>query len=115
LEWHFVGAKANLPKSSEWREFLKRFEADCSSHLRPGQSLVGLFEEARALAAHAGIDDRPDVERIKDPRNAIEKTFRVLERMVEVSLNEHPSIAKLQVKFEAFKPGGDGTGILQGF
>jgi hypothetical protein len=104
LEWHFVQSDAGLPKSSNWREFIKRFEADCSPLLRVDQSIHGLFEEARALAAHAGIDDRTDAERIKDPRNAIEKTFRVLERMVATVLNEHPSVTKFPVKFVPFDP-----------
>jgi hypothetical protein len=36
-----------------------------------------------------------------DPRNAMEKTFRVLERMAVTVLNEHPSRASNLVRFEA--------------
>ena len=51
------------------------------------------------MAAHAGIDARSDKEREHDPKNAMEKTFRVLEEMVATMLNEHPSIAACPVKF----------------
>jgi hypothetical protein len=57
------------------------------------------MEEARALAAHAGIDDRSDGERLADPRNAMEKTFSVLQQMVTAILNDHPSIAGGSVQF----------------
>jgi hypothetical protein len=72
--------------------------------LRSNQIGVGLLEEARALAAHAGIDDRSAIERARDPRNAMEKTFRILELMVITVLNEHPSIAASPIKFEGPTP-----------
>jgi len=92
LEWHFVREAANLNRSPEWRAFVARFDADLEQFLRPRQGSVGLLEEARALAAHAGLDPRSDSERARDPRNAMEKTFRVLERMVATVLNEHPQL-----------------------
>ena len=101
LEWHFVGDKAGLSKSRNWREFVARFETDFRPFLRPMQTSVGLLEEARALAAHAGIDNRSDAERSRDPRNVMEKTFRVLEQMAIVVLNEHPSRAINPVRFHA--------------
>jgi len=100
LEWHFVGDKAGLAKSNEWRSFVSRFEEDLQPLARSKQTSVGLLEEARALAAHAGLDRRSEAERAKDPRNAMEKTFRVLERMAVTVLNEHPSRASNPVKFE---------------
>jgi hypothetical protein len=69
--------------------------------LRPNQSLIGLIEEARALAAHAGIDDRSEADRSRDPLNLLQKTFSVLELMVMTVLNEHPSRASNPVKFAA--------------
>jgi hypothetical protein len=104
LEWHFVGDRAGLSKSTEWRAFVARFELDFKPLLCPNQASVGLIEEARALAAHAGIDDRSDDERARDPRNAMEKTFRILERMVTTTLNEHPAFANAPVRLEAQEP-----------
>jgi hypothetical protein len=101
LEWHFVGDRAGLSKASEWRAFVTRFEEALRSCLRPKQTIVGLFEEARALAAHAGMDNRSEAERARDSRNAMEKTFRVLEQMVITVLNEHPSRTTNPVRFEA--------------
>jgi hypothetical protein len=99
LEWHFVGDKAGLARSREWRAFVGRFAGMFESCLRVSQTAVGLLEEARALAAHAGIDDRSDAERAKDPQNAMEKTFRTLEQMVMTVLNEHPSRVGNPVRF----------------
>jgi len=99
LEWHFVGDKAGLARSLEWRTFVARFADVFESCLRRSQTSVGLLEEARALAAHAGIDDRSESERAKDPRNAMEKTFRTLEQMVMTVLNEHPSRVGNPVRF----------------
>ena len=90
LEWHFVGKGAHLAKNAKWREFVERFQVLVEPGLRPKQTPVGLIEEARALAAHAGIDDRKPEERLRDPRNSIEKTFRAIEAMVMTVLNEHP-------------------------
>jgi hypothetical protein len=99
LEWHFVARKAQLAKAPRWRAFVARFDAMLKPLARSDQTSVGLLEEARAMAAHAGIDDRSEAERARDPRNAMEKTFRVLESMVVTMLNEHPSIAAGPVKF----------------
>jgi hypothetical protein len=100
LEWHFVGDRAGLAKSQEWRRFVARFDHMLGPSLRPNQTAVGLLEEARALAAHAGIDNRSDIERARDPRNAMEKSFRALEQMVMTVLNEHPSRVGNPVRFE---------------
>jgi hypothetical protein len=104
LEWQFVGDRAGLAKCSQWRKFVTRFDNMLKPLLRSNQMGVGLLEEARALAAHAGIDDRSAIERARDPRNAMEKTFRILELMVITVLNEHPSIAASPIKFEGPTP-----------
>jgi hypothetical protein len=101
LEWHFVGDRAGLAKSPQWQAFVARFDDILGASLRPNQTSVGLLEEARALAAHAGIDDRSEAERVRDPRNAMEKTFPVLEQMAITVLNEHPSRIRNPVRFEA--------------
>ncbi len=102
LEWHFVGDRAGLAKSPEWQAFVKKFDYMLEPSLRPkNQTAVGLLEEARALAAHAGMDNRSDAERAKDSRNALVKTFRALEQMVMTALNEHPSRVGNPVRFEA--------------
>jgi len=100
LEWHFVGKRAGMAKCSQWRTFVARFDDLLKPLLRSNQTGVGLLEEGRALAAHAGIDDRSDIERARDPRNAMEKTFRILELMVTTVLNEHVLIATSPIKFE---------------
>jgi hypothetical protein len=100
LEWHFVGDRAGLSKIPKWREFLARFDDLLKPFVRPNQTTIGLMEEARALAAHAGIDDRLESERKRDPRNAMEKTFRAMEQMVLTVLNEHPSRACSPVQFQ---------------
>jgi hypothetical protein len=100
LEWHFVGDRANLSRSAEWRAFVERFDDLLAHGARPGQTAVSLLEEARALAAHAGLDDRPAEERQRDPHNAMEKTFGAVERMVMTVLNEHPARAGHPVRFE---------------
>ena len=101
LEWHYVGDRSGLSRDPQWRAFVARFEAEFKPFLRPHQTSVGLLEEARALGAHAGIDDRSAVERARDPRNAMEKTFRLLERMVTTMLNEHPAMTAGPIRFEA--------------
>jgi hypothetical protein len=75
--------------STEWQKFVQHFEGQFKSLLRAGQKISGLLEETRALAAHAGVDDRSEEERTHDPLNRIEKTFRILEQMVITILNEH--------------------------
>jgi hypothetical protein len=100
LEWHFVGHRAGLAKSSRWRTFVEEFREQLNPLLRPKQTRVGLLEEARALAAHAGLDHRSENERLRDRRNAMEKTFKILQLMVTRVLNEIPSVARY-VKFEA--------------
>jgi hypothetical protein len=104
LEWHFVGDKANLRKSKEWQAFVARFEASFRPLLRPNQPIVGLIEEARFLAAHAGMDKRSEAERARQPYNAMERTFRVLEQMVMTVLNEHPARAGSPIRFQPPEP-----------
>jgi hypothetical protein len=104
LEWHFVSDKAGLSRSQQWKAFVERFLDVLTPSLRPNQTAVGLLEEARALAAHAGLDARSEDERRRDPRNAMEKTFRVIERMVMTVLNEHPSRVGNPVRFQFQEP-----------
>jgi hypothetical protein len=99
LEWHFVQSKAQLQKSAAWRTFLGRFATQLQPLAKRNQSLWGLIEEARAAAAHAGIDDRPEAERLADPMTVMQKTFRTLEEMVMTVLNEHPATANGPVRF----------------
>jgi hypothetical protein len=101
LEWHFVTDRAGLPKSKEWRAFVARFEEDLLPLSRPKQTTIGLIEEARAMAAHAGMDNRSEAERAIDPRNAMERTFRILEKMAITVLNEHSSRTGNPVRFQA--------------
>jgi hypothetical protein len=102
LEWHFLRGQGNLklPKFTQWSTFVKRFDHLLQPCLRGRQTPVGLLEEARALSAHAGLDDRSEAERLRDPRNAMEKTFRAVERMVMTILNEHPARLGHPVRFE---------------
>jgi hypothetical protein len=99
LEWHFVQSRAQLQKSPAWRTFLGRFATQLQPIAKPNQSLWGLIEEARASAAHADIDDRPEAERSADPMTVMQKTFRTLEEMVMTVLNEHPATANGPVRF----------------
>jgi hypothetical protein len=103
LEWHFVRGRAGLARCSKWRTFVEQFDSMLKPLLRINQTGVGGFEEARALAAHAGLDNRSDIERSRDPRNAMEKTFRILETMVTTVLNELSSDSGTPVKFEGPK------------
>lgn len=98
LEWHFVAARTKLARCKQWQEFMSRFEDVLRPFARAGQTLWGMFEETRALAAHAGIDERSDKERAADPRNLLEKTFRVLEDMVITAINEHPAKVNSPIK-----------------
>jgi hypothetical protein len=98
LEWHFVRDRTGLADSARWRAFVARFNHLLLPCVRSGQSAVGLIEEARALAAHAGLDDRTEAERRRNPRNAMEKTFRAIERMVMTVLNEHPAAIPLSLR-----------------
>ncbi|MBD1860051.1 MULTISPECIES: hypothetical protein [Trichocoleus] len=100
LEWHFVGKKAGLAKSPSWRSFVERFDDLFKPLLRSNQSSYGLIEEARALAAHAGADERSDAERQREPQNAMEKTFQVLEQMIMTVLNEHLARVGSPIRFQ---------------
>ncbi len=89
LEWNFMrgGKSGLLSNDMSWKHFVADFDDLLQPYCRPRQTCVGLLEEARALAAHAGLDTRSLQERLTDPRNAMEKTFSVLERMAIEVLN----------------------------
>jgi hypothetical protein len=106
LEWHFVRDQAHLSRSRAWRDFVAQFEESIRSALRKGQTAVGSLEEARALAAHAGLDKRSDDERLRDPQNAMERTLRVLEQMVIAVLNDSPAPDNAGIRFEHKPPTG---------
>ena len=90
LEWHFARG-GDLSKSSEWRALLGR-HSDIINPLKRGkQTLWGYMEEARALAAHAGMDRRSEAEKQHDPHNAMFKTMPVIHQLVMTVLNEHPA------------------------
>lgn len=81
-EWHFQRNSAGLAGNNQWRELLELFRSDLEVHLRPNQSLHGFIEEARALAAHALLDNRPLDHRITKPGDQILWSFPVMERIV---------------------------------
>ena len=91
LEWHFAPT-GDLPKSPEWRAFLTLNGDELDSLLRPRQTRWGYLEEARALAAHAGMDKRSSEERARDPKNAMEKTMWHIEKLAYDALNSHPIV-----------------------
>ena len=90
LEWQFLFGKQkrDLPKDSDWRKFVAEFEHNLEPAQRNTKSLWRYLEEARALAAHAGLDNRSEQQRLADPRNAMEKTIHILETMVMEVLNQ---------------------------
>jgi hypothetical protein len=99
LEWHFVGDQANLKNSPEWRALLARFDTDLEPERRKDQTNWRLMEQARALAAHAGMDKRSDEDRVLHPKDAMERTFRTLESLVMTTLNEHPAMKNSRVRY----------------
>jgi hypothetical protein len=109
LEWHFLRGQGrlHLSHSQDWRLFLDRFAAQLAPLARPKQPLHGVMEEARVLAAHAGIDSRSDEERARDPQTILDKTFRAIESMVMTVLNEHPERRGNPVRFEPAEPPKD--------
>jgi len=106
LEWHFSdpNAKKHLSRSQNWRAFVDGFANRFAGLARTGQSAVGLLEEARALAAHAGLDERSDNERRIDRRNAVEKTFPILHHMVAAVLQQHPAMRNGPVRLDCLLP-----------
>jgi hypothetical protein len=54
---------------------LARFDTDLVPKRRKNQTNGGLMEQARALAAHAGIDKRLAEDRVLHSQNALEATF----------------------------------------
>ena len=99
LEWHFVSDQTNLSYSLAWRALLARFDADLEPIRRKGQTNWGLMEQARALAAHAGMDKRSDEERAVKPHTELEATFLTLQHLVMTVLNEHPARQHSKVRF----------------
>lgn len=101
-EWHFLQGQGrqHLSHSRDWQRFVDRFSAQLTPLARPRQPLHGVLEEARVLAAHAGIDTRSDAERAGDPQTILEKTFRTIESMVMTVLNEHPGRQGNPVRFD---------------
>jgi hypothetical protein len=81
-EWHFQRNKVGLAANNQWRELLEQFRSDLAPHLRADQSLHGFMEEARALAAHALLDNRPTDHRLAKPGDQIMWSFPVIERIV---------------------------------
>ena len=67
VEWHFMQGTDGLHGNNAWRALLEKHRVKLQPHLRPKQTLYGLFEETRALAAHAKLDIRSDAERAKKP------------------------------------------------
>src|SRR5260370_20387169 len=95
LEWHFVGRTgSDLPKSEAWRTFLERFRSELGALAKPGQTLHGLMEEIRALAAHAVTAHAVESASLQREPNLIEQAFPTLERMVMTVINEHPTRAR---------------------
>lgn len=62
------------------------------------------MEEARALAAHANLDDRTPAEREKKPGDLVGWTFRTLEKSVIRMMND-PSVSLGRVALEFNIPG----------
>jgi hypothetical protein len=91
FEWNFTKNGCNLAKATTWQEFLERFRSDLSPYLKGKQTLHGLFEETRALVAHAKLDDRSPDESEREPRDLLQMTFPTMEKMVMTLLNEHPA------------------------
>jgi hypothetical protein len=102
LEWHFLQGKSkrDLPKDADWKMFVAGFEDVLETAKPPNRNTVGYLEEARALAAHAGNDDRPAEELRRDPRNAMEKTFDVLKLMAIKVLNEQLSKSESPIQLQ---------------
>src|SRR5215472_10416310 len=82
VEWHFMRGKDGLAENDAWRALLEKHRGCLEPHLRPGQTLHGVFEETRALAAHAILDKRSDEDRAKKPGDLITWTFSTLEALV---------------------------------
>jgi hypothetical protein len=90
LEWSFVGDNAGLAKNRDWNKFVSEFDEDFTPLLRPKQKAAGFIEEARAMAAHAGCDERTEEDQIRDPETPMQKAFPILINMVIKYLNNHP-------------------------
>jgi len=90
MEWHFLRGKTKpgLDANTNWRELLEDYRSQLEAHLSSGQSLYGLFEQARALAAHAILDKRTAEERTKKPGDAVTWTFATLEAIVIRIMND---------------------------
>ena len=99
VEWHFMKGKDGLAGNTEWRTLLEKHRDKLNGHLRSRQTLHGLFEETRALAAHAVLDKRTDVDRIEKPGDLITWTFSTLEAIVSEIMNE-PGLGYGRIKIQ---------------
>lgn len=93
LEWHFCRGEVKLVASHGWRELLETRSQSLQPLLKPRQTLVGLFEETRALAAHALLASRPS-------QDLIRETFPHLGALVSTILQE-VRVDGLQFRFQA--------------
>jgi len=87
IEWHFMQGKDGLAGNSAWRTLLEKHRAKLETHLRSNQTLYRLLEEARALAAHAILDNRSGAERAAKPGDLITWTFSTLEAIIIEIMN----------------------------
>ena len=97
VEWHLMQGKDGLAGNTAWRALLEKHRAKLQPHLRSNQTLYGLFEETRALAAHAILDNRSDAERLKKPGELITWTFSTLEAIISEIMNE-PKLGRGLIK-----------------
>jgi hypothetical protein len=88
IEWHFMQGRDGLSGNSAWRALLEEHRAKLQPHLRSNQTLHGLLEEARAVAAHAILDNRSPAERAMKPGDLITWTFSTLEAVVIEIMNQ---------------------------
>lgn len=97
VEWHLMQGKDGLAGNTAWRALIEKHRVKLQPHLRSNQTLYGLFEETRALAAHAILDNRSDAERVKKPGDLITWTFSTLEAIVSEIMNE-PTLGRGLIK-----------------
>lgn len=95
IEWHFLqgAGRLKLPRSSAYLALVDRVGHLLAPFSRPQQSYAGLIEQARAMAAHAQVDERTLDELMVNPRNLLQETFPAVQTMVMTVLNEHPAKA----------------------
>jgi hypothetical protein len=95
IEWHFLqgAGRPKLPRSPAYLALVDRVGHLLAPFSRPQQSNAGLIEQARAMAAHAQVDERTLDELMVNPRNLLQETFPAVQTMVMTVLNEHPAKA----------------------